>query len=304
MRGYKPAVEPIRYFNRHTNALETEQVYGEGFLRWSYGNPLGAISLNAFVKRPFFSKWYGRRMSTPESAARVAPFIAQYGLDPADFAERPETYRSFNEFFFRKLKPEARPIDADPASVVFPADGRHLGFQKASEIAGVFVKGQKFDLPALLGDAKLAAKYADGSLVLSRLCPVDYHRFHFPAAGEPGETRLIEGPLFSVNPIALRQKLSYLWTNKRTITELKTQRFGTVLCLEIGATCVGTIAQTFQPCAPVEKGAEKGYFAFGGSSTLTIFEPGAVKLESDLVTHSAKQTELYARIGSRMGCSA
>ena len=66
MRDYKPGVEAIRYYNRHTGSLETEQVYGEGFLRWSYGNPLGAISLAAFVKRPFFSKWYGRRMDEPE----------------------------------------------------------------------------------------------------------------------------------------------------------------------------------------------------------------------------------------------
>ena len=283
--------------------METEQVYGEGFLRWSYGNPLGAISLEGFVKRPFFSAWYGRRMSTPESAARVAPFIAQYGLDPADFADAPSSYRSFNEFFYRKLKPAARPIDVDPASVVFPADGRHLGFDRASDIAGVFVKGQKFDLAALLGDAALAARFADGALVLSRLCPVDYHRFHFPAAGTPGETRLINGPLYSVNPIALRQNLGYLWTNKRTVTELKSERLGTVLCLEIGATCVGSIHQTFTPGIPVEKGAEKGYFAFGGSSTITIFEPGAVKLAADLVESSAQQTELYARVGSLMGTS-
>ena len=301
---YKPAVEPIRYFNRHTGTLETEQVYGEGFLRWSYGNPLGAISLNAFVKRPFFSKWYGRRMSTPESASRVLPFIATYGLDPEDFADSPSSYRSFNEFFYRKLKPQARPIDADDSNVVFPADGRHLGFQRASEISGVFVKGQKFDLAALLGDKDLAARYADGALVLSRLCPVDYHRFHFPAAGVPGETRLIEGPLFSVNPIALRQRLAYLWTNKRTITCLETERFRAVICMEIGATCVGTIQQTFTPGHPVTKGQEKGYFAFGGSSTLTLFEPGSVILEPDLVENSANQIELYARIGSRMGCSA
>ncbi|MES2439264.1 MAG: phosphatidylserine decarboxylase [Verrucomicrobiota bacterium] len=294
-------MEPIRYFNRHTGAFETEQVYGEGFLRWSYGNPLGAISLNAFVKRPFFSKWYGRRMSTPESASRVTPFIAQYGLDPEDFAEKPQSYRSFNEFFFRKLKPEARPIDPDEANVVFPADGRHLGFQKASEIEGVFVKGQKFDLPALLGDANLAENYADGALVLSRLCPVDYHRFHFPVAGVPEQARLIEGPLFSVNPIALRQKLSYLWTNKRTVTRLKTERFGTVICMEIGATCVGTIQQTYTPRQPVAKGAEKGFFAFGGSSTITLFEAGTIRLDADLLENSARQTELYARIGSRMG---
>ena len=296
-------MEAIRYFNRHTQSLETEQVYGEGFLRWSYGNPLGAISLNAVVKRPFFSKWYGNRMSTPESASRVAPFIKDYRLDPADFADAPESYRSFNEFFFRKLKPAARPIDADEASVVFPADGRHLGFERASAISGVFVKGQKFDLPALLGDRRLAERYADGSLVLSRLCPVDYHRFHFPAGGVPGETKLIDGPLFSVNPIALRHQIAYLWTNKRTVTELKTERFGTVLCLEIGATCVGTIRQTFKPGQPVAKGAEKGYFAFGGSSTLTLFEKGVIRLESDLLENSANQTELYARIGSRMGRS-
>jgi phosphatidylserine decarboxylase len=297
-------VEPIRYFNRHTGNLETEQVYGEGFLRWTYGHPLGAISLNAFVKRPFFSSWYGHRMSTAKSAARVAPFIARYGLDPNDFADSPNSFQSFNEFFYRKLKPSARPIDPDPHRVVFPADGRHLGFAKASEIRGVFVKGQRFDLPTLLGDADLAARYADGSLVLSRLCPVDYHRFHFPAAGIPGPTRTIAGPLFSVSPIALRQRLDYLWTNKRTITELKTEQFGTVLCMEIGATCVGTIQQTFNPRETVNKGAEKGYFAFGGSSTLMLFEPGAIELENDLLEHSSQQVELYARVGTRMGRSA
>ncbi|MBC8127098.1 MAG: phosphatidylserine decarboxylase [Gloeobacteraceae cyanobacterium ES-bin-144] len=297
-------MEPIRYFNRITGKLETEQVYGEGFLRWTYGHPLGAIALCAFVKRPFFSAWYGRRMDKPESAARIAPFIQRYGLDPLDFADSPESFGSFNEFFFRKLRPEARPIDADPATVAFPADGRHLGFDRASDIQGVFVKGQKFNLEKLLGDTDLAARYADGALILSRLCPVDYHRFHFPVAGIPGETRLINGPLYSVSPIALRKRLAYLWTNKRTITQLKTERFGTVLLLEIGATCVGTIGQTFSPGVAVQKGAEKGYFAFGGSSTITIFEPGTVKLESDLADHSSRQTELYAKVGSRMAHSA
>ena len=297
-------VEPIRYFNRHTAAIETEQVYGEAFLRWAYGNPLGALALAALVKRPVFSKWYGRRMSTPQSAARITPFIARYGLDPTAFADPPESFANFNEFFYRKLKPAARPIDADDDSAVFPADGRHLGFERASAISGVFVKGQRFDLPALLGDADLAARYADGSLVLSRLCPVDYHRFHFPVAGTPGPTRLIEGPLFSVSPLALRQHLSYLWTNKRTLTRLESRRFGTVLLLEIGATCVGSIAQTFTAGLPVAKGAEKGYFAFGGSSTITLFEPGAIRLEDDLRDHSATHTELYAQVGSRLGIAA
>ncbi|QTN31846.1 phosphatidylserine decarboxylase [Akkermansiaceae bacterium] len=295
-------MDSIRYFNRHTGTTETEQVYGESSLRWVYGNPLGKLSLHTLVKRAAFSRWYGKRMSKPESAARVGPFIERYGLDPADFADDPSSFRSFNEFFYRKLKPEARPIAESP--IVFPADGRHLGFPDISKIDSFFVKGQIFDLPALLGDSALAGKFAKGSLVLSRLCPVDYHRFHFPAAGTPSETKTIPGPLFSVSPIALAQNLSYLWTNKRTICSLRTEGFGTILILEIGATCVGAIHQTYTPGKPLEKGREKGYFAFGGSSTITIFEPGKVKLSDDLLEHSALQTELYARIGSEMATPA
>lgn len=291
---------PIRYYNRSTQSLETEQVYGEGFLRWTYGSPLGAIALHAFVKRPFFSAWYGWRMNAAKSATRIAPFIQRYGVDAKEFADAPESFASFNEFFYRKLKPAARPIEPDPSRIVFPADGRHLGFQRASSIDSVFVKGQKFDLTALLGDDKLAKRFADGALVLSRLCPVDYHRYHFPCAGIPSATHTIQGPLFSVSPIALREKISYLWTNKRSITQLETPDLGTVLLLEIGATCVGEIHQTFKPGTAVEKGAEKGYFAFGGSSTIIIFEPGAVKLDADLLEQSSNQTELYARMGESM----
>ncbi|MDB4404269.1 phosphatidylserine decarboxylase, partial [Akkermansiaceae bacterium] len=138
-------------------------------------------------------------------------------------------------------------------------------------------------------------------LLLSRLCPVDYHRFHFPCAGIPGETRVLNGPLFSVSPLALRQRLSYLWENKRTITELKTEKMGTVICMEIGATCVGSIHQTFTPGQPVDKGDEKGYFAFGGSSTLLLFEPGTVQLDPDLLKSSAQQMELYAKVRTSAG---
>jgi phosphatidylserine decarboxylase len=104
--------------------------------------------------------------------------------------------------------------------------------------------------------------------------------------------------------LSLREKLSYLWTNKRSLTRLETTDLGTVLLLEIGATCVGEIHQTFKPGTAVEKGAEKGYFAFGGSSTITIFEPGAVTLDADLLEQSSKQTELYARMGESMANKA
>ncbi|YCM43829.1 phosphatidylserine decarboxylase [Verrucomicrobiaceae bacterium 227] len=289
-------VEPIQYLNRETGQLEIEQVYGEGFLRWAYGKPLGKIALHGFVKRPFFSKWYGNRMDQAKTTEKIAPFLKTYGLDPADFQKTPEEFTSFNDFFYRKLKPNARPLADSP--IVLPADGRHLAFNKASEIQSVFVKGQKFDVAGLLNSPELAKKYQDGPLILSRLCPVDYHRFHFPCDGTPGETRVVKGPLFSVSPLALRQRISYLWENKRTITELVTEDFGTVICMEIGATCVGSIHQTFKPGVPVKKGDEKGYFSFGGSSTLLMFEPDTVTFARDLTDSSAKVMELYAKMGT------
>ncbi len=294
-------MDPIRYYNRHTRKIETEQVYGETFLGWAYGNPLGKAALHTLVKRKAFSEWYGRRMDRPSTASKVAKFIDDYDLDPNDFADPPDSYKTFNEFFYRHLKPEARPVCEDPASVVFPADGRHLGFQRASDIDSVFVKGQRFDLTRLLGDAGLASRYADGTLILSRLCPVDYHRFHFPVAGIPSAATTVEGPLFSVSPIALREKLEYLWTNKRAITLLDAGRFGTVAIIEIGATCVGSIHQTYLPGQELKKGDEKGFFAFGGSSTITLFEPDRIHLAQDLLEHSDRQIELYARVGSIMG---
>ena len=85
IRRHCGGVEPIKYLNRETGEMETEQVYGEGFLRWAYGNPLGKLALHSFVKRPFFSKWYGNRMNEPKTTEKIAPFLETYGLDAEDF---------------------------------------------------------------------------------------------------------------------------------------------------------------------------------------------------------------------------
>jgi phosphatidylserine decarboxylase len=292
-------MKPITFLNRYSGELETEQVYGEGFLKWAYGNPLGKIALHSFIKRPFFSKWYGKRMNNPITKEKVAPFIKEYEMDAGDFLEDAESYEHFNAFFYRKLKPEARPIS--DAAVVFPADGRHLGFANAEDVEGVFIKGQKWDLQKLIGDDEIYEEFANGSLVLSRLCPVDYHRYHFPLEGIASKTVVVNGPLFSVSPIALRQNLDYIWQNKRTRTIVETPKHGKVLIMEIGATCVGSIYQTYTAGEHIEKAAEKGYFAFGGSSTITIFQQGKVTLDADLLENSAKQQELYAKMGDSMG---
>lgn len=292
---------PIRYRNRLTGKVEEERVYGESWLRWLYGgNPLGALSLHVLVKRGVFSSLYGRRQDRPESAAKVAPFVRDYGIRMEDFVEPPGGYATFNDFFYRKLAPGARPVDPDPAVAVFPADARHLGFQDLSAAAGIYAKGQRMDLAGLVGDAGLARRYEGGSLVCSRLCPVDYHRFHFPVAGEPGEPVAIAGGLGSVNPIALRRRLAWLWENKRQRVTLEAGPFGRVTMVAVGATNVGGIVETYAPGRPAAKGDERGYFRFGGSWMATLFEPGRVRLADDLAAASAEGLELLARFGTPM----
>ena len=295
------ASDPILFFNRHTRTLETEAVYGEGFLRWVYEKPLGRVALHTLVKRAAFSKWYGWRMDAPASAAKIAPFLSTYGLDPTSFADPVESYGSFNDFFYRKLKPSARPIDSDSTSVVFPSDGRHLLVEDVAACRDFFVKGMRFDLSALLGSADLARRFANGSMLISRLCPVDYHRFHFPCEGVPGAPHLINGDLFSVSPIALRKRPSILWENKRYLTEINSPRLGNVLFLEIGATCVGTVVHTSEVGSQVAKGLEKGYFRFGGSCVITVFEQGKVAWDADLIEHGNAGREVYAWMGERCG---
>jgi len=283
--------------------MEVEQVYGEAFLRWAYETLPGRLALWLVVKRAIFSKWYGWRMRQAASRARIRPFIEKFALDQTEFLDEVDAYGSFNDFFFRKLKPQARPSTAPEGAAALPADGRHLGVADVDAPAALYAKGQVFDLPALLGDEALAERFRGGSAVISRLCPVDYHRFHAPVEGDLLESRWINGPLFSVSPIALARSLRYLWQNKRVLNLLDTQEFGSVAVLVIGATCVGSIVMTAAAGQRIRRGQELGYFAFGGSCVVTLFEKGALSLEDDLRRYGGEGTEVYAHVSDKLGSS-
>ncbi|MEE3060090.1 MAG: archaetidylserine decarboxylase [Verrucomicrobiota bacterium] len=291
----------IQFFNRSKGTVETERVYGENWLKLIYDNPFGKLLLWAAVKKSWFSRWYGWRMSQPASKARIRPFIRKYKLDEEEFDSDPEGFRSFNEFFSRKLKPDARPIEQENAVAVFPADGRHLGVQDLSANLGFYVKGQKFDLPKLFQSEELAGRFRKGSLIISRLCPVDYHRFHAPVSGKISEARLINGSLFSVNPIALRKRLSVFWENKRYLCMIDSDYHGKVAQFIVGATCVGSATFTFSQNQRVNKGEELGYFSFGGSSVLTLFEKDRLRISEDVQQHSQANIETYAKMGEELG---
>ena len=146
------SAEPIRYFDRYARSLKTEQIYGEKWLRFAYENPAGRFFVWLAARRAFFSRWYGWKMRKPASALRVLPFITEYNLNVDEFAKSAFDYKTFNEFFYRALKPAARPIADGARIAVFPADGRHLAMPNVDTADGFYVKGAKFSLGELLGD--------------------------------------------------------------------------------------------------------------------------------------------------------
>ena len=294
-------VLPIRYYDRYSRTVKTERIYGERWMRLAYENPLGRLLVWFLVKRTLFSTYYGLKMKTKASALKVIPFIARYEIDVDEFAKSAFDYKTFNDFFCRALRPEARPISPGDTVAVFPADGRHLAFPDVEAAAGFYVKGRKFALAELLDDPAQAATFAGGAMLISRLCPTDYHRFHFPVAGIPGAARPIRGALYSVSPVALRRNIRYLVANKRQVTVIQSPEFGPVAMIEVGATNVGSIQQSFIPDRPVAKGEEKGFFSFGGSCVITLFARGRITFDADIVGQSAQQLETFAKMGDRLG---
>lgn len=279
-------MEKVTYIDRVTQAVEEEVIYGKKALSLFYGT--GWFSRWMFFlfhplifKLPLFSKIYGFLQKREKSVKKIAPFIQKFQLDTKEFTKK--EFLSFNDFFTRKLKSNARPIEMDPNIIVLPADGRYSIYPKLHAVDHFFVKGNTFDLSKFLQDDALVKTYAKGAMVIARLCPVDYHRFHFPVDCIASQPIQLNGYLYSVSLPALKKNIGYLSENKRYLTKLKTKDFGEILYVEIGATNVGTVHQTFSSNAPCSKGEEKGYFSFGGSCIVLLFEPDQVVFDRDLL---------------------
>jgi phosphatidylserine decarboxylase len=236
-------------------------------------------------------------MDRTYSAKKIHPFIKDFDIDMSIVQE--QEFKNFNDFFTRKLKVDARPINTSTNIVVSPADGKILAYADISN-SDFIIKGKRFDVSSFLDNPDLAQKYHDGSLLIIRLAPVDYHRFHFPVSGNLSQNKKIEGDYYSVNPFALRKKAEIFCLNKREYTILSNPLFGDVIMAEVGATLVGSIEQTFKGSS-VNKGEEKGYFKFGGSTVVLLFEKSKIHIDEDLLINTANGYETTVKMGKRIG---
>lgn len=291
----------IKIYNRETKNYEEEKVAGKKYLDWCYESPIGKSLTELLIKRKLISKLYGNYCDTKFSKKKISSFINDFDIDINIANKKTEDFTSFNDFFFRTLTEDARPIDKDPSVLVSPGDGRLFAYDNISMDNLVQVKGITYSLSELIQDNEIAKEYEGGVCMVLRLCPTDYHRFHFVDSGIPTDTNFINGNYYSVNPVALERIPKLYCQNKREWSLFKSDNFGDIIHVEVGATCVGTIIQTYTPGNHVSKGDEKGFFKFGGSTTILFFKKDTITINEDILDQTNLNFECKVLMGETIG---
>jgi len=231
-------------------------------------------------------------------------FIKKYGINMSHF--QPENYEDFNsvnDWFIRGLKPGARQIafPEDLSIVVSPADSRIVAYENFGEGRRFWLKGDVFDVASLLKGSSHVSTFLDGSLLISRLSPQDYHRYHSPIAGEIVEQFMIDGDYHSVNADAVTSGNEVLVRNARQVNVIQSPTGHKMAFVPVGANCVGSIVSLFTTGQTLGKGQEAGYFQFGGSTIVMIFEQGMIDFDDDLLTNSEYSVETFLQVGQTLG---
>lgn len=281
---------------RDGRCVETEDSQ-EKMLAVLYGTIWGRMLLKPMTA-PCVSRLAGRFLSSGASRILIRPFIRKAGIDMTQF-EKTE-YRSYNEFFSRKIRPDARPVDLTPEHLISPCDSR-LTVLPITPEASFLLKQTRYSTASLLRNKKAAEKYAGGYALIFRLCVDDYHRYCYVADGKKTKNIRIPGVLHTVNPIANDHYPIYK-ENAREYSILRTREFGDIVMMEVGALLVGRIVN-HQEKAAVRRGQEKGYFQFGGSTIVLLIKSGAVRIDEDIMENSRQGIETRVRYGEKIGVS-
>lgn len=290
----------LMIFDREAGELFEETVAARGLMDFCYGTWVGRLLLRLLLTRRWVSRLFGWFQASRLSRSRIRPFVREQGIDTSEFARPLEAFRSFNDFFIRRLKENARPVAGGTEVLVSPADCRMSVFP-ISEGSVFPVKGCAWTLEELCGGAIDCRPFQGGLCLVFRLAPPDYHRFGYPVDGMQQPVIQLGGRLHSVNPLALAHGFPVYRHNRRDLCLINSRAFGPVAMIEVGALLVGSIVQHKSEGGPCRRGEEKGYFAFGGSTIIMLLEPGRVTIDQDLLTRSREGVETLLRYGEGIG---
>lgn len=248
------------------------------------------------LTRPIVSKIAGDFMDSVFSKPLIKPFIRKNGIDVSQYQMK--DFSSYNQFFTRRIKRDARPIDTAPSSLISPCDSK-LSVYEIDKNSIFRIKGSLYRISDLLRNDFLARRYVGGYCFIFRLEVDDYHRYCYIDNGDKTCNTFIKGELHTVNPIALKHYNIYK-RNCREYTVLHTENFGDVVQVEVGAMMVGRI-KNHHGEHRFSRGEEKGMFEFGGSTIVMLFEKDKVAPDGDLLKNTADGYETVVRYGEKVG---
>ena len=277
-------------YDRGTGETYEEKVFQDRWTSFLYSTAVGGLCVMA-LRLTVVSALYGLGQHSSRSRAKIPALIEEYGIDVTGCDQ---TYDSFNDFITRK---QPTTYDPQPSHLISPTDGC-LTARTIEDGTILCVKDRTYSLASFLQDRALAESYEGGYVLILRLRVYDYHRFCFIDDGRILAHKRIHGFLDSVNTAATGRFT--LTSNSRELWKLHTDNFGEVVAGEVGAMLVGRIVTTHAD-ARFRKGEEKGYFEFGGSTIVLVFKPGAVRIDDDILSHSAQGVETRVRLGERIG---
>ncbi len=263
-------------------------------LKLLYGNLVGRFILKIFTSK-LFSNLGALYMNSPLSRLRIKRFIKHNKINMAEYQK--QDYRNFDEFFIRKLDLSKRPLPKDENILVSPCDAK-LSVYTIDDYTNLHIKNSWYTVLELLQDKDLAKKYDKGFCLVFRLGVDDYHRYYYIDDGHVVLQKHIDGKFHTVRPIALKYTKVFS-ENTREYSLLKTSTFGNVIQMEVGALLVGKICNYDQKefC----RGSEKGYFRFGGSTIVMLFEHDTIELDSDIADKINSDIEIKVQLFEAIG---
>lgn len=266
-----------------------------GSLKFLYRNPLGRIILKLLV-RPTVSKTAGYIMDSRISTIAIKRFVKKNNINLDEYENK--KYKSYNDFFTRKIKEEHRKIDMNKNNLIAPCDSKLTAY-KIDDDSVFKIKNSYYKVEDLLKNRCLAKKYKDGYCLIFRLCVDDYHRYCYIDNGKKDKNTFIKGVLYTVRPIAL-EKYNIYKQNSREYTILETENFGDVVQIEVGATMVGRIKNHHEEYE-FTKGEEKGMFLFGGSTIVLLIEKNKVEIDQEIIDNTNNNYETIVKLGTKIG---
>ena len=284
--------------DRNGKVIESNKKQNKA-LKFLYNNTFGRILLKPLTS-PIVSKIVGNFMDSSLSIPIIKPFVKSNNINLSEYKSK--KFTSYNDFFTRKIKPEKRLVDYKKCSLVSPCDSKLTAY-KINPNSIFKIKNSYYKISDLVQNKFIARRYSGGYCMIFRLCVDDYHRYCYIDDGIKTENIFINGELHTVNPIAL-DKYNIYKRNCREFTMLHTENFGDVVQIEVGAMLVGRIKNHHKQVCHFSKGQEKGFFEYGGSTIVLLFEKSMINIDSDILENSKHGIETVVKYGEKIGKKA